>query len=269
MKKIIFLSVYLLLFLVPGYLLSQTIKPLVKIPIYVEEGNNIILLEAGIDSLATDSIDTFLGEEELPPLPPSGVFDARFTGRNIAISIGNGSLKDFRYGIAGEAVSKVYQIAIQKAGTANTIIRWDMPEGISGHLQDLFGGVVVNKDMIDSDSCIITNNSITELRLEINFNTVNIIHDYFSKPLGYKLYQNYPNPFNPVTNIKFEIPEAGNVSISIFDSIGEKLSEIFNQNLNSGMHEIKFNAGSLSSGIYFYKLKSGRFVEIKKMIIIK
>jgi photosystem II stability/assembly factor-like uncharacterized protein len=88
-------------------------------------------------------------------------------------------------------------------------------------------------------------------------------------PSEYKLYQNYPNPFNPNTKIKFDIKEKTLVTIKIFNTNGKEISTLVNDELNAGSYAADFNATSLSSGIYFYILKSGKFTETKKMILIK
>jgi hypothetical protein len=88
-------------------------------------------------------------------------------------------------------------------------------------------------------------------------------------PNEFALYQNYPNPFNPTTTIKFALPEKTNLDLSVYNSLGEKVAEVFNGELGEGYHEIEFNATILSSGIYFYRLESENFVSVKKMILIK
>jgi len=85
----------------------------------------------------------------------------------------------------------------------------------------------------------------------------------------YSLMQNYPNPFNPITNIKFSIPKQENVSLRVFDLLGREVENIFGGNLKAGTYNAEFNAKNLSSGIYFYVLKTGSFSEKKKMVLIK
>lgn len=85
----------------------------------------------------------------------------------------------------------------------------------------------------------------------------------------FELSQNYPNPFNPSTIIRYTIPEAGNVSLKIYDVLGREVRTLINKELNSGEHEIEFDAGSLSSGIYFYNLKTGNFTSTKKLMLLK
>ncbi|MCU0372932.1 MAG: T9SS type A sorting domain-containing protein [Ignavibacteria bacterium] len=88
-------------------------------------------------------------------------------------------------------------------------------------------------------------------------------------PSAYKLWQNYPNPFNPVTNIRFSLKEKGFTSLKIYNSVGQEVANLLNQDLNPGTYEKNFDASFLSSGIYFYRLISGSYSETKKMNLIK
>ncbi len=88
-------------------------------------------------------------------------------------------------------------------------------------------------------------------------------------PEKFSLNQNYPNPFNPTTNIKFDIHKQGIATLKVFDLIGKEMETLVDEQLSVGTFEITFNATSLPSGIYFYVLKTGDFVESKKMILVK
>ena len=88
-------------------------------------------------------------------------------------------------------------------------------------------------------------------------------------PLGYTLYQNYPNPFNPSTTISFSIPTEEFVSLKVFNSLGEEVAELVNENKPAGSYSVSFDAGNLTSGVYFYKMSAGSFVETNKMILMK
>jgi len=85
----------------------------------------------------------------------------------------------------------------------------------------------------------------------------------------FSLEQNYPNPFNPSTVIKFAIPNSGVVQITVFDASGREVSALVNGYMNKGIHTVEFNAAGLSSGVYFYKIKTEGFVETKKMLLVK
>ncbi|MEJ2194912.1 MAG: T9SS type A sorting domain-containing protein, partial [Ignavibacteriaceae bacterium] len=88
-------------------------------------------------------------------------------------------------------------------------------------------------------------------------------------PSEYVLEQNYPNPFNPSTTIKFGLPEKSDVVITVYNSLGAEVATLVNEIREAGNYEIKFNADNFSSGIYYYKIASGSFVETKKMILLK
>jgi hypothetical protein len=90
-----------------------------------------------------------------------------------------------------------------------------------------------------------------------------------SAPKAYKLEQNYPNPFNPATLISFTLPEDGFTSLSIFNSLGQEVKSLVSDNLEAGYHQFNFNAVNLTSGVYYYKLESGDFVKINKMVLLK
>ncbi|MGE5683043.1 MAG: T9SS type A sorting domain-containing protein [Bacillota bacterium] len=88
-------------------------------------------------------------------------------------------------------------------------------------------------------------------------------------PERYFLDQNYPNPFNPTTVITYQIPKAGMVTLKVYDILGKVVAELVNQNQNAGSYSVKFGAENLSSGIYIYELRSGEFLQSRKMTVIK
>jgi photosystem II stability/assembly factor-like uncharacterized protein len=89
------------------------------------------------------------------------------------------------------------------------------------------------------------------------------------KPDGFSLKQNYPNPFNPSTKIKFHLPEISFVRIKVYDLIGKEVATLVNEEKSIGSYGVEFNATALPSGIYFYQLQAGNYVETKKMILMK
>jgi len=86
---------------------------------------------------------------------------------------------------------------------------------------------------------------------------------------NYSLSQNYPNPFNPSTSIRFSIPVSGQVSLKIFDVLGREVKTLLNEEKHAGTYTVSFDMRNLSSGIYFYRLQAGNFMESKKMILMK
>ena len=89
------------------------------------------------------------------------------------------------------------------------------------------------------------------------------------KVSDYRLNQNYPNPFNPTTMITFSIPQKENVTLDVYNLLGQKVAAVLNSEMESGSHMVSFNAENLSAGVYFYTIKAGNFVSTKKMMLLK
>jgi len=83
------------------------------------------------------------------------------------------------------------------------------------------------------------------------------------------LQQNYPNPFNPSTSIQYAISSTQFVTLKVYDLLGREVATLVNEEKTTGSYEVEFNGNNLTSGIYFYKLQAGSFVETKKMVLIK
>ncbi|MCW8803518.1 MAG: T9SS type A sorting domain-containing protein, partial [Ignavibacteriaceae bacterium] len=81
--------------------------------------------------------------------------------------------------------------------------------------------------------------------------------------------QNYPNPFNPSTTISFQVPVESNVSLKVYDMLGNEVATLVNETKTAGEYDIDFNAATIASGIYFYRLQAGDFVETKRMMLMK
>jgi hypothetical protein len=106
--------------------------------------------------------------------------------------------------------------------------------------------------------------------LKIKDSTTSVRGNDSNLPEKFSLNQNYPNPFNPSTKISFTVPIAAKVSIKIYNALGEMISELVNKNYIAGNYEIDFNGSAgLASGVYFYRMEAGEFVQIKKMILIR
>lgn len=90
-----------------------------------------------------------------------------------------------------------------------------------------------------------------------------------SAPAAYELNQNYPNPFNPTTTIRFSIPEAGLTILKVYNVLGQEVATLVNEELTQGVKEVQFDASNIASGIYFYTITSGDFVQTKKMVLLK
>ena len=102
----------------------------------------------------------------------------------------------------------------------------------------------------------------TILLTGLNSNTTEI-------PDEFALNQNYPNPFNPVTTISFDLPENSSVRLDVYNSLGETVSTLVNENLSAGRYSYNMDASGLASGIYFYRIQTGEFIQTKRMVVLK
>ena len=93
-------------------------------------------------------------------------------------------------------------------------------------------------------------------------------------PMGYTLHQNYPNPFNPVTNLRYDLQPQALVTLKIYDLMGREVAQLVNTTQESGYKSIQWNATNsfgkpVSAGVYLYQIRSGEFVQTKKMVLLK
>ena len=93
--------------------------------------------------------------------------------------------------------------------------------------------------------------------------------DISNLPREVALYQNFPNPFNPSTEIKFALPQQSDVTIEVFNILGQKTATVAQGLFPAGYHSVTWNAGSAASGVYYYKLTTGNDVMVKKMMLLK
>ncbi len=93
--------------------------------------------------------------------------------------------------------------------------------------------------------------------------------EVISMPRDYSLDQNYPNPFNPTTKISYSLPEASFVTLKVFDILGREVTTLINEVKQPGKYEVEFNASKLPSGTYVYKLTTGKYQTIRKMLLMK
>jgi len=179
-----------------------------------------------------------LDQYEMPPMPPAGSFDIRFSSGRIAEDI-NTAIKTI------EMNGVTYPLTVRV-------------EGMDIRLQDE-SGRQINVNLKSGEDVVISDASIMKLMV-----TGELI------PAEYALEQNYPNPFNPSTVIEFSLPEdVSNVKLSIYNALGEKVAELLNSSLTAGKYSYQWNAGYVATGMYIYELRTDSFVSIKKMVLLK
>ena len=110
---------------------------------------------------------------------------------------------------------------------------------------------------------------VKSIRVKLIVGVVGVQNTSLGVPTEFSLNQNYPNPFNPTTVISFAIPKESFVSIKIYDILGKEVSKLVNETKQAGFYDLNFDASSLSSGMYFYKIEAGNFVQTKRMLLMK
>jgi hypothetical protein len=138
---------------------------------------------------------------------------------------------------------------VQGHGNSNTIIDYMFTDS-----EVKYGRYAYRLKQIDKDG---------------KYNYSNIVETEINNVTNYNLSQNYPNPFNPVTKISYSLPKATNVTLKIYDMLGKEVITLVSEKQEIGIYNIEFNASNLSSGIYYYKLETEEFSQVKKMIVLK
>ena len=152
--------------------------------------------------------------------------------------------------------------SVQRLLNGNTLIGW-------GTAARTLSEVSPNGTLLYTLSLPAGQNSYRAFRFNLNSVITNTGYNSAAIPEKFTLLQNFPNPFNPSTNINYAIPKGSNVKLTVFNLLGQEIATIVNKFQNAGSYSIKFDAGNLTSGIYFYKLEAGDFVEVKKMCLIR
>ena len=133
-----------------------------------------------------------------------------------------------------------------------------------------FVNIVYQQDPVPGSSAFNDNAPISRAQLLFRrFSTLSSRDNAIARAESYRLEQNYPNPFNPTTNITYVLPKAENVSLKVYDVLGREVATLVNEVKPAGAYTVPFNASSLASGVYFYKLQAGSFVQTKKMMLVK
>jgi len=148
----------------------------------------------------------------------------------------------------------IFQLTVQRKNT------------FGGQLGMFFGDVTARDENTDEVTVAGTGYAMLSVALELT--------DTFIMPDRYKLHQNYPNPFNPTTVIQYDVPELSKVSLTIYDLSGREINQLVNDTQSPGLKTIvwdgkDFTGNRMGAGVYIYQLKSGNFVESKKMIFVK
>jgi hypothetical protein len=256
--------------LLSGTALSQQQQPSVSIPLTLTDGVAAATLLFGFDPSASDSLDRLFGESELPPFPPSDVFDARFVGFDIGKPLGLGTQKDFRPGTPGTSFQQIHELYYQTTPGRTITIRWNLPSNVTGIMQDIYLATIIVVAMKDSGSYTVQNPSVySRLKMTIYYASTSSVET--GKPDQFVLSQNHPNPFNPSTTIRYRLQAIGNrwVRLAVYDMLGREVAVLTNERKEPGEYVATFDGSRFGTGSYFYRLESGGAVANKSMLLLK
>jgi hypothetical protein len=88
-------------------------------------------------------------------------------------------------------------------------------------------------------------------------------------PALFRLEQNYPNPFNPSTMIRYGLPHRAHVTLSVFNTLGQQVATLVDENEEAGYHDVRFDGSGLASGVYFYRLQAGNLMQIRRLVLLR
>jgi hypothetical protein len=210
-------------------------------PVYDKHWASVSISDADGNSSALYFANGAAGNSSfvLPPVPPAGVFDVRFTD-GTAVQNADGRFSD---------------ITISGARYPVTIIAREKPVSLRDKATQ---GKLFNVRLGVGESAKLDNSLVQSIEASVS-----------ETPSEFELSQNFPNPFNPVTRIKYSLPEKSHIRIAVFNQLGEAVKELVNAELEAGYYSVDWNAASLSSGIYYYQMKTDKYSSVKKLMLMK
>jgi len=250
--------------------------------------NRVIRWHRNDGSLSTFSVFASIGQSEAVPTCIAYVDTGFFVGNLVGLPVPIGAAKVYFVDLAGNnsvyqgGLTAIVDVAVNPIDKSIYALQhaqfgppWLNNKGrlfrIHNGIVDTLlselprpGGMVFNPhgDLFITSFQNNTILKVTNLPTVIEDNHTSVVNKF-------SLEQNYPNPFNPSTSIQYRVSSTSNVSLKVYDVLGNEVATLVNEEKPAGSYEVKFDAAGLSSGIYFYKLQAGTFTETKKMTLIK
>ncbi len=235
--------------------------------------DNFIITDANGNSQAMyirnagRAVNLGISDFDMPPVSPKGLFNVRFqSNKFIETVLPNQKIK--RMPIVIKDAQYPINISWDIKWQNNTKYWLTRPGGEDKILLSGNGNLFIGSSQ--NDVLFVEAQSAIPIPCEFyKQGEGEMENNYTNIPTEYVLEQNQPNPFNPVTQIKFSIPEAGYVTLKIYDVLGREVSELVNGWKEAGTYDVVWDASRFSSGVYFYKLQAGNFISVKKMLLAK
>jgi hypothetical protein len=254
-----------------------------------DNGTGIATDTFGVHASATYCNDGTLSpggftEEELPPKPPTGVFDFRFTDhRSTGACLGTGQRTHFQE--AGKL--DTFKVEFQPGDGGypftfswGTWADWIASDWSSLIIQDAFGGFLVNVNMKVDTQVVVTNAAITTLNIigQSNALPLSVEREGDMVPQRFALEQNYPNPFNPSTTVRFAIEKTAFTEVAVYNVIGQKVKTLAAEVLAPGFYTTTWNSTDdngqqVTTGVYFLRMvatgENAEFSDLRKLLLLK
>ncbi len=195
-----------------------------------------------------EAVGSMLPQCELPPVPPASLFDARFASQRFVEGY-----------TAGSAPSRL-EIDVQSESFPLTL-SWKLADKDTRFW--LVAGDQSRQPLTGAGGTAVIQRPVKELAIEIQSGPE------LQPPKEFALGQNYPNPFNPTTTVSFAISHLSFVTLSVYDVLGRQVATLVNGMQEPGYKTITWDASSMPSGLYFYKLTAGTYTSVRKMVLIK
>jgi hypothetical protein len=233
----------------------------------------------GFSDSAHYGLDYQLCEFEIPPPPPIGVWDIRFVnipyrdGWDTPQGLGQGFVQDYRPR-SSQAGRDTFLLRFQPGEPGYPVrFRWSISGMLSivdsAWLFDEYASWLYWARMHLVDHLVVSNPAVYRLLLITWKHTVDVDERRDRSPGLFLLHQNFPNPFNPATRIPYQLASKSHVTLRILDVLGREVATLVDGVEEPGYKSVRFDAGFLSSGIYFYRLSAGTFVQTRRMAVLK
>jgi hypothetical protein len=223
---------------------------------------NLSIVDAGKNErtlyFTAKQSDIDLAEYELPPPPPSNILDVRFESqRNAEVfkQVDGSDVNMFKINVSGAKFPLTINWNVDNSQQQYFTLEASYVEDSKIKTQQ-YKSAAGEKIVINNEKLLYLNLLVTPM------NTVEV-------PKVFAIYQNYPNPFNPTTRIKYNLPVKCMVKLAVYNIIGQMVTTIVDEVQDAGFKSVEWSANNVSSGVYFYKLTAGDFVEIKKMLLVR